>query len=61
MTDPEKIRVLLAAMDKIRALTFDECWDEHRFDFEKCRKNEPRDWAKVQAIAAKAKRDTEER
>lgn len=58
MTDPEKIAYLQKALDEIRALTFDDCWEEHYYDFEYCRKEEARDWAKVQSTAANALRKT---
>lgn len=59
MTPAEKVEVLRKAIEEIRLLTFDECWESHYFDVEKCLKNEPRDWAKIQAIAAKAMRKVE--
>lgn len=58
VTSDEKLKVLREAVQEIRELTFDECFEVHGLRGE-CRKPEQRDWARIQSIAAKVLRVTE--
>lgn len=48
------------AMEEIRVLTFDPCFQHHGLTG-KCFKNLPKDWAAIQSIAAAILRETGEK
>lgn len=54
----ELLEEILAELEEIRSLTFDECAQRHGL-MGRCQKEATRDWAAVQSIAARAARRIE--